>query len=80
MRRLAAGVGTTRSGGGTSIAGILEGVLKGDVFVGELAVKIGSVGVCRGDWRWGGRGRGLLRWRSVVGVLEDSCRRLANRR
>jgi hypothetical protein len=80
MRRLAAGVGTTRSRGGTSIAGILEGVLEGDVFVGELAIKIRSIGVCRGDWRWGGRGRGLLRWRSVVGVLEDSCRRLAYRR
>lgn len=72
MRRLAAGVGTTRSRGGTSIAGILEGVLEGDVFVRELALNIGSVGVCRGDWRWRGRGRGLLRWRSVVGVLEDS--------
>jgi hypothetical protein len=59
------------------MTGILEGVLEGDVFFGEFAVEIGSVGVCRGDWRWGGRERGLLRWRSVVGVLEDSCWRLA---
>lgn len=72
MRGLAAGAGATRSGGGASAAGILEGVLEGDVFFRELTVEFGSVGVCRGDWGRGCRERYLLRWRAVVGVLEDS--------
>ena len=59
------------------MAGILEGVLEGNIFVGELAVKVGSVGMCGRDWRRGGRDMCLLRWGSVVGVLEDSYERLA---
>ena len=58
------------------MASILEGILEGDVFLGELAVEIGSVGV-RGYWRRRCGTRCLLRWRSMIGVLEDSCGRLA---
>jgi len=61
------------------MAGILEGVLECDVFFGELTVEVGSVGVCRGDLRWGGRERNLLRWRSVIGVLENSFGSLGRR-
>jgi hypothetical protein len=50
------------------VPGILEGVLQGDVFFGELAVEVWS----DGGGRRGGDG-GLAGWRSVVGVLEDSC-------
>jgi len=51
---------------------ILEGVLKGDVFLGEVAVEFWS-GVNRGDGRGGFGGDGYLAgWRAVVGVLEDS--------
>ena len=53
------------------MAGILEGVLESDIFLGELAVEIGSVGV-RGYWRRRCGTRCLLRWRSMIGVLEDS--------
>jgi hypothetical protein len=60
------------------MACILEGVLECDVFLGEFAVEARPVGVFWGDWRGRMRGDGcLLRWRAVVGVLEDSCRRLA---
>jgi hypothetical protein len=57
------------------MAGILECVLESNIFLGELAIEFGSGDMCRGDWGWGGRERCLLRWRSVVGVLENSCRR-----
>jgi len=62
------------------MACILEGVLQCDVFLGEFAVEIGSVGVFGGDWRGRMRGDGrLLRWRTVVGVLEDSFGSLGRR-
>jgi hypothetical protein len=77
MRRLAARAGAARSRGGASVAGILKGILEGDVFLRELTVEFGSVGVCGGDWRRGCRERCLLRWRAVIGVLEDSCWKLA---
>lgn len=57
------------------MAGILEGVLESDIFLGELAVEIGSVGV-RGYWRRRCGTRCLLRWRSMIGVLEDPFRSL----
>jgi hypothetical protein len=58
------------------MTGILEGILEGDIFLGELTVKVRSVRM-RGYWRRGCSERRLLRWRAVVGVLENSCRRLA---
>jgi hypothetical protein len=58
------------------MTGILEGVLEGDVFLGELAVEVGSI-CMRGYRRRGSGKRCLLRWRSMIGVLEDSCGRLA---
>jgi len=51
------------------VAGILESVLKGDVFIGDVALDA---------WAFDGRWRRLcgdgclLGRRSVVGVLEDS--------
>jgi len=48
------------------MAGILEGVLERNILLGKFAVEVGSVGMCGRDWRRGGRGRCLLRWRSVV--------------
>jgi len=62
------------------MASILEGVLKCDVFLGEFAVEVGSVGVRGRNWRGRVRGDGhLLRWRTVVGVLEDSFGSLGRR-
>jgi len=58
------------------MASILEGILEGDVFLGELAVEVGSI-CMRGYRRRGSGKRCLLRWRSMIGVLEDSCGRLA---
>jgi hypothetical protein len=58
------------------MAGILEGILEGDIFLGELTVEAGSVRM-RGYCRRGCSGRHLLRWRAVVRVLQDSCWRLA---
>lgn len=57
------------------MAGILEGVLQSYVFFGEGGVGGGLAGeVDGGDgWRVGGCDRGLVRWRAVVGVLEDAC-------
>lgn len=57
------------------MTGILEGVLEGDVFLGELAVEVGSI-CMRGYRRRGSGKRCLLRWRSMIGVLEDSFRSL----
>jgi len=58
------------------VAGILESVLKGDVFIGDVALDA---------WAFDGRWRRLcgdgclLGRRSVVGVLEDSLWSLAGR-
>lgn len=69
--RLAARAGWAGTGRGAAVAGILEGVLEGDVFFGERVVQFGAdLGGC---WRWGGRNGGLAGGRSVVGVFEDSC-------
>jgi hypothetical protein len=55
------------------MAGILEGILQGDVFLGEFAVEIWSVEMNRGYGRRGFGGNGhLAGWRAVIGVLEDS--------
>ena len=58
------------------MAGILECVLESNIFLGELAVEVGSI-CMRGYRRRGSGKRCLLRWRSMIGVLEDSCGRLA---
>jgi len=54
--------------------GVLESVLKGDVFFGDLLGQVGAHGVCvYWCWRRGGRDGCLAGGRAVVGVLEDSC-------
>lgn len=54
------------------MAGILEGVLEGDVFVGLYGEGVVDYGCWRNGRGGCGDGR-LTGWRSVVGVFEDSC-------
>ena len=57
------------------MTGVLKGVLEGYVFFGERGIARGLAGkVDVGDGgRVGGCDGGLVRWRAVVGVLEDAC-------
>ncbi len=51
------------------MAGILEGVLQSEVFVGGVALNLGALDRWRRGLRCDG---GLLGRRAVVGVLENS--------
>jgi len=56
------------------MTGILEGVVNGNVFVGELTNEVGAA--LGHIYRWWRRRCGdglLLRWRAMERVLEDSC-------
>jgi len=56
------------------MTGILEGVLYGDVFVGELADEVwATLGDIYRRWRRRRGNRLLLRWRAVERVLENTC-------
>lgn len=67
--------GGASGGGGAAMAGVLQGVLQGDVFIAELVV--GRRGACEVDggdwWRVGGCDCGLVGRGAVEGVLEDAC-------
>lgn len=62
------------------MAGILKGVMEGDVFVTEFGGEIGaSDREGRHWWWWGlGRNRCLVRWGTVVRVFKDSYSLLTN--